>query len=512
MASTDESVDPDLPIEEFRRLGYRTVDLVTEYYASLNEQSVYPSISPDAVVEAFDEPLPSERTAPDEIIDLWEERVLPNATYTTSPRFFGHVIGSGTMMGALAELVAAATNMNAFGWTGGPSATEVERRCIRWLGDIVGYPDGSSGLLTSGGTMANVTAILTALRNTAEYDTTSTGLQTDERSGRFTIYLADHEGHPTIVRAADMLNLGREAVRWVPSDDQFRMDVEALEYLLDEDMANGDNPFCVVGQVGSVNVSAIDPLDEIARISEERDLWFHADGACGAVGAMLPELADRYDGLDRADSVTLDPHKWLFVPYECGAVLVRHPDTLLRSFAMGTSYLSESPSEQPEEFDYFEYGPQLSRGFRALKLWTSFKRYGTDGYRALLRKNIACAEHLDTLARSNGDFETFHEPNLFIYSFRYAPADLQATLELEPEAGNRVQAYMDELNQAVIDEVVESGLAFLTTTTIRGRRALRLSICSHRTTKADIEVVFEALSETGARLDGEWRDSAGLPV
>lgn len=179
---------------------------------------------------------------------------------------------------------------------------------------------------------------------------------------------------------------------------------------------------------------------------------------------------------------------------------------------MGASYLQTSPPEKSEEFNYFEYGPQLSRGFRALKLWTSLKQYGADGYRALLRKTITCAEHLDALVRSDEDFQTFHEPNLFIYSFRYAPADLQAVIGTEPAARDRVEAYLDEMNQAITDEMVESGLAFLTTTTIRGVQALRMSICSHRTTEADIETVFEALATTGTRLDAEWRDAASLPV
>lgn len=310
-----------------------------------------------------------------------------------------------------------------------------------------------------------------------------------------------------------MLNLGREAVRRVPSHDDFTMDVDALEQILEADEADGDQPFCVIGQAGSINVSAIDPLDVLADVCAERDLWFHVDGACGAVGAMVPEFEPRYAGLERADSLTLDPHKWLGISYEYGAVFLRSYDVLANTFAMDASYLRGSIAETPEEFDFYEFGPQMSRGFRALKLWMTLKHYGVAGYRALLRSGVDCAEHLDSLVRDHDDFATVHEPNLFIYSFRYIPADLREAVDDLPDASLvRVHQYLDELNQGIVDEVVQSGLAFLTTTTIHGRRALRMSICSHRTTRADIEAVFEGLAETGAMLDESRRESASLPV
>jgi glutamate/tyrosine decarboxylase-like PLP-dependent enzyme len=493
--------DPDLTPEAFREVGYRTVDLMTEYFETVRDEPVYPTVSHAELEAVFDEDPPEEGVDPDEVLDAWEERVLPYVTRTGSPRFFGFVMGSGTMLGALADALAATTNTNAGGWAGGPSGEVLEERTIEWLADAIGYPTECGGLFTSGGTMANFTAILTGLRNTAPYDTTPEGLQSAERPGRFTLYMADHEGHSSVVRVADMLNLGRDAVRLVPSNDDFTMDVDALDRLLDEDESEGKIPFCVVAQAGSINVGAVDPLSDLADLCERRGLWFHVDGACGAVGAILPEKRHLYGGLDRADSVTLDPHKWLYVPYECGCALVREPEHLRRTYSMSAPYLRDADADD-HHGSYFDSGPQMSRGLRALKVWMSLKQYGLSGYRRLLRQNVACVEHLDARVRAHPDFEALHEPTLFIYSFRYAPAALQGSPD-----DSHVDAYLDDLQESIVDAVQESGLAYLTTTDVRGRAALRMSVCSHRTTTDDIDLTFEALAEHGARIDGARRST-----
>src|SRR5690606_10059510 len=329
----------DLPPEEFRALGYRAIDAITEYFSNVRNVPVFPNRPSVEIERDFEEPLPDEGQHPDDILAEWNARILPNATHIGSPRYFGFVNGSGSMMGVLADALAASVNMNPGGWKASPAATEIERRTIAWLAEMIGFDPACGGLLTSGGQMANFTALQTALRNQAPYDSTPSGLQDGARTGRFLLYMADHEGHVSIVRAADLMNLGREAVRRVPSRDDFTMDVDALRQMLDEDVDRGDTPFCVVGQVGSINVGAIDPLEGIAQVCRDRGLWFHADGACGAVGAMLPEKRALYRGLELADSVTLDPHKWLYVPYECGCVLVRDPQSLRRAFLMEASYL-----------------------------------------------------------------------------------------------------------------------------------------------------------------------------
>jgi glutamate/tyrosine decarboxylase-like PLP-dependent enzyme len=504
--------DPDLTPEEFRRLGHRAIDMLGDYFETLDERRVYPEADPEAIAAAFDEPVPETGQDPDAILDEWRNRVLAHAAFNTSPRFFGFVMGSGSMIGTIAETLAAGTNMNVGGWHPAPSGTEVERRVVEWLAEAVDYPVGR-GVLTSGGTMANVAALLAAFRARAGRETADTGLQAPDQPGPYALYVADHEGHSSVYRAAEMLNLGRAAVRGVPDDGDFRMDVEALERRLDADAAEGDVPFCVVAQAGSINVSAVDPIDEIADVCAERELWLHVDGACGGVGAMVPEWRERYAGMERADSLTMDPHKWLGVPYECGSVMVRDPAALRRAFSMQAGYLRGSVSEPPEELDFYEHGPQMSRGFRALKLWMTTKQYGLDGYRELLRQSVARARHLHDRVVAHPDFAALQEPNLFIYSFRYVPGDLADALAGAGDpASERIHDYLDELNRGAVDEVLHSGEAFPTTTLVRGRRVLRTSICSLRTTEDDVDRTFDALAESGARLDDEWRESASLPV
>lgn len=511
MSIQDEPFDPDLSTEEFRRLGHRAIDMLAEYFETIDERRVYPETDPDTIASTVDEPIPETGQDPDGILDEWEENVLAHAAFNTSPRFFAFVMGSGSMIGVIADALAAGTNMNVGGWHPAPSGTEIERLTIEWLAKAVGYPVGR-GVLTSGGTMANVAALLAAFRAQTGRETVRTGLQTPGLPGPYTLYMADHEGHSSVYRAAEMLNLGREAVRSVPSRDDFTIDVEALERVLEADMADGEVPFCVVAQAGSINVSAIDPIDAVADVCEAYDLWLHVDGACGGVGAMVPEWRGRFSGMERADSLTMDPHKWLGIPYECGSVMVRDPEALLRAFTMQAGYLKGSVSGRPEDLDFFEHGPQMSRGFRGLKLWMTMKQYGIDGYRQLLRRSVDCAHHLHDRVVAHPDFVTLHEPNLYIYSFRYVPSDLADVLETTEAAAPRLNDYLDKLNQGLVDDVLESGLAFPTTTLVRGNRSVRMSVCSFRTTTDDIDRTFDALAEAGARLDDEWRDAASLPV
>lgn len=492
MHMNEEVFNPDLSPEEFKKLGYKVVDMIAKYYASINTIPVFPASTSSEVENAFREQFPEKAQDPEEILDEWQSKVLPYTTNIGSPRYFGFVNGSGTMISTLAEALAASVNMNTGGWKASPAATEIERRTIAWIAELIGYPVDCGGLLTSGGTMANFTALETALRIKAPYDTTVKGMQNKEFKGRFTVYMSDHEGHVSIVRVADLLNLGREAIRLVKSKEDFTMDTEDLERMLDEDTTNGDVPLCVVAQVGSINVGVIDPLEEIARICKERNIWFHADGACGAVGAMLPDKKEQYKGMELADSVTLDPHKWLYIPYECGCVLVRDPEKLRRAFSLAAPYLKGTIESEYTGLYYLDYGPQMSRGFLALKLWMSLKHYGAEGYRKLLTQNIKCVEHLDKLVRNSPDFRALHKPNLQMYSFQYAPPAITRNWT---DGEDKLNAYLDILNQQITEKIQLSGTAFMMTTKIHGRVVLRLSVCSHRTTLMDIEVVFAKIRE-----------------
>lgn len=487
----------DLKPDEFKKLGYRVIDMITAYYASIHEVRVFPANTSTEMEQVFKEDLPKTGQDPDAIMDEWQSKVLPYTTHLGSPRYFGFVNGSGTMIGTLAEALAASVNMNPGGWLPAPSATEIERQTISWMAELIGYPTDCGGLFTTGGTMANFTALQTALRNSAPYDTTAKGLQDKSFPGKFKIYMSDHEGHISIVRVADLLNLGRDSICLVRSNEDFSMDTVDLEVKLDEDIAKGNIPLCVVAQVGSINVGVIDPLEEISRVCKQRNIWFHADGACGAVGAMLPEKKSQYQGLELADSVTLDPHKWLYIPYDCGCVLVRDAEKLRRAFSLQAPYLRGTLPTEYTGLYYLDYGPEMSRSFRALKVWMSLKHFGVEGYCKLLSQNVKCVEYLDRLVRDSHDFKALHKPNLLMYCFRYAPLKLVKKWSMGTQ---ELHKYLDTLNQQIVDEIQLSGTAFIMTSKLRNRIVIRLSICSHRTTRDDIDVVFSKLKEIGGSL------------
>ncbi len=480
----------DLPPSEFEELGHQVIDLLADFFAQLPERPAFPAKRPPDVAALFDAPVPETAEPVADILRDWTEKIVPNSSLQGSGRWFGFVNGSGTQIGALAEAMAAALNANLGGWRASPAATEIERRTIRWLAELIGYPADCGGVLLSGGTMANLAALRTALVSRATWDIKQEGLQSPHRRGPMTVYMADHETHVSFVRAMDLLGLGQAALRRVPSRPDFTMDVAALEAMLDADMANGMLPFAIVGHCGSINVGAIDDLDALADVAARRKFWFHVDGACGALGAMLPELRAAMRGMERADSVSFDAHKWLGVPYEAACLLVRDAGALHRTYTMEATYLLPSVANEYAGLNFFEYGPQLSRTWRALKIWMSLRYYGAEGYREIFRRTIACARHLHALVTASPDFEVVQpEPALYIYSFRFAPATLRGD-----------DARLDELNQRIADELQRRQIAFAMTTRIRGRVTQRLSICSHRTTIDDIDVTFAAMASIGREL------------
>ena len=482
--------DVDLTPSQFRSMARDTSEILLRFFADIKSRRVLPSKTSKEIQEVISESLPVRPQDPHRILSEVERKIIPNSTLNGSPRFFAFVNGSGTMMSVLADGIAAALNQNAGAWNIGPVATELEELVIRWFSEMIGYDKRTGGLLTSGGTMANVTALATALHERARYDIINEGLQSENRKGKFMLYMSDHEGHSSIVKAAQLLGLGRNSVKRVESNEDFTLNIRSLEESVNRDANEGNIPFCVVGQVGSVNVGIVDPLREIADVCRRHNLWFHADGACGAFGRIIPRKASLFDGLELADSVTLDPHKWLYISYECGCVLVKDPAKLKASFTLVAPYLRGILPTETTGIDYFEYGPEGSRAFRALKVWMSLKQYGLVRYRKLFERNVALAEYLDQLVRDSAEFEPLCKPVLQMYCFRFVA-----------NSGKRIdEEKLDGLNQRIVDEVQRSGKAFLMTTSIRGRTAIRLSITNHRTTKNDIRLTFEALQRTGVKL------------
>jgi len=486
---------PALDPEHFRRLAHDTVDLVADYLAGISTRPVFRPMTPAERATLMQEPLGAAGIGPEVLLERVRAAVLPHAMGNGHPRFFGWVNSPPAPVGVLADFLAAALNPSCAG--GDHAAIYVERAAVRWLMELIGFPtEGSMGLLASGGSAATLIALAAARHRAAIEDGWNVRRDGLQRARSPFVLYASQEGHSCIQKAAELLGLGTDAIQSIATDENYRMDVGSLRAAVAADRAVGKRPFCVAASAGTVSTGAIDPLAELADLCAAERLWLHVDGAYGAVGAALPTHRARYAGLERADSIALDPHKWLSVPVECGAVLVRDGGILRSAFSLVPDYLR---TETDRGFGglpwYSEFGIQQTRGFRALKLWMTFQHLGRDGVRDLIARHLMLARYLAELVDAAPDLERLAAVELSIVCFRYAPARLRG------DAGA-----LDALNERLMQDVQASGEAFLTQTTLRGRFALRACVLHYATTEADVAALVDVVRETGARLasTGPW--------
>jgi aromatic-L-amino-acid decarboxylase len=479
-------IDP----EEFRRLAYRTVDLVTDYLAGIRGRSVFRPMTVEERRALLEQPLPEDGLAPEAALRRFQESVLPHPMGNGHPRFFGWVNAPPAPIAVLAELLAAAMNPSCAG--GDHAAIYLERCAVRWLAELLGYPvEGGMGLLTSGGSMASLTCLAAARHHAVAAlgaDVRGAGLP---RQAGLVLYMSE-EGHSCLRKSAELLGLGANAVRTVPVDAAWRLDVAALREAIAGDRAAGRHPFCVSASAGTVNTGAIDPLDAVAGVCAEERLWFHVDGAYGAPGVLDPSAASHYAGMARADSLAIDPHKWLSVPVECGCALVRDGRLLRDTFSLVPLYLQ---TEEGKGFGglpwYSEYGFQQTRGFRALKLWMTLQHLGRRGAAAHVARHNALARRLAGMVEVAPDFELAAPVTLSIVCFRYVP-----------DGWSRDDARLDELNKTIMQEVQTGGEAFLTNAVLRGRFALRACILHYATAEPDLAALLDVIRQAGRRLAG----------
>ncbi len=480
---------PALDPEHFRRLAHDTVDLVADYLAGISTRPVFRPMTPAERATLMQEPLGAAGVGPEVLLERVRAAVLPHAMGNGHPRFFGWVNSPPAPVGVLADLLAAALNPSCAG--GDHAAIYVERAAVRWLMELIGFPtEGSMGLLASGGSAATLIALAAARHRAAIDDGWNVRRDGLQRARSPFVLYASQEGHSCIQKAAELLGLGTDAIQRIATDENYRMDVGALRAAIAADRAVGKRPFCVAASAGTVSTGAIDPLAELADLCAAERLWLHVDGAYGAVAAALPTHRARYAGLERADSIALDPHKWLSVPVECGAVLVRDGSILRSAFSLVPDYLRTEPDRGFGGLPWYsEFGVQQTRGFRALKLWMTFQHLGRDGVRDLIARHLVLARYLAELVDAAPDLERLATVELSIVCFRYAPARLRG------DAGA-----LDALNERLMQDVQASGEAFLTQTTLRGRFALRACVLHYATTEADVAVLVDVVRETGARL------------
>jgi aromatic-L-amino-acid decarboxylase len=476
--------------DDFRALGHQLVDTLADWLAAMPSGRVTSGESVDEIRRA----LGSERGLPESgedaapLLSEVTRLLFEHSLFNGHPRFFGYITSSPAPLGALADFLASTINQNVGGFRIAPLATEIEAQTVRWIAELIGYPPDCGGLLVSGGNMANFACFLAARAAQATWDVRTKGLT---QQPRLLVY-ASTETHTWLQKAADLFGCGSDAIRWIPVDQHQQMDPAALAARIDRDLALGGLPFLVVGTAGSVSTGAVDPLPEIAAICRARKLWFHVDGAYGGLAARVPGAPENLRALSEADSVAVDPHKWLYAPLEAGCVLVRRPDDLLRAFSYNPSYYHLDETA----INYFERGLQNSRGFRALKVWLALRQVGRAGALGMIADDIELARHLDALVREHAEFEALTQ-QLSITTFRYVSPELRS------QAGSpAVEKRLDEINQALLTRIEQGGDAFLSNALVNGRFALRACIVNFRTSLRDIEALLPLIARLGKDVSG----------
>jgi aromatic-L-amino-acid decarboxylase len=481
--------------EEFRKAGYKVVDKIADFLESLSDKPVSPGKTVAEIKHILgNNKLPLNGTPAEKILEEAADLLFNYTTFNGHPKFWGYITSSAAPIGSLADMLASSANPNVGAWGISPIATEIEAQTIRWIAEMIGYQQDCGGLMVSGGNMANFVGFLTSHRAKVNWDVRKEGIQGNDNK-KLIVY-ASTEAHTWIQKAADLFGLGTDAIHWISIDDNQRMKITELEKQIKEDNENGYSPFMVVGTAGSVALGVVDPLKDIHKICKKFDLWFHIDGAYGAFAAALPNPPDDLKSIRLADSIALDPHKWLYSPLEAGCIIVKNPQYLIDTFSYHPPYYRFEEDDK-DAINYYEYGFQNSRGFRALKVWLGLRQAGKDGYVRMISDDIKLAKHLYKLADSNTELQAFTN-NLSVTTFRYFPSDL-------PLKNKNVEAYLNELNQELLDRLQTSGEAYLSNAIINDTFLLRACVVNFRTTMNDIAALPEIVIRIGKEIDSVIR-------
>ena len=482
----------------FRDAGHRLVDQIAELLDSLPARSVTTHESPSSIREALglNGPLPEKGVDPATLLADLPRQLFDHSLFNAHPRFFGYITAPPAPIGILADFLASALNANVGAWRLGPAATEIETQTVRWIAELIGYPSNCGGLLVSGGNMANIVCLLAARAARAGWDVRTNGVSRVD--GRKLMVYGSAETHTWIQKAADVAGIGTNAIRWIETGSDLRMDVSALRRAIEGDLASGSVPFFVIGTGGSVSTGAVDPLPEISALCREKNIWFHVDGAYGGFAAAVPEAPDALRALAHADSVAIDPHKWLYAPLEAGCALVRNEQALRNAFSYHPPYYHFAE----QATNYVDLGLQNSRGFRALKVWLALRHAGAAGYRRMISDDILLSRAMADAVREHATLQLVTQ-DLSITTFRWVPEDLRSTLGEEP-----TERYLNELNEALLDRVQRSGEAFVSNAVVHGRYVLRACIVNFHTERHDVEALLEIVARFGRELDRERRPAS----
>jgi aromatic-L-amino-acid/L-tryptophan decarboxylase len=487
-----------LSADQFRSLGHDLVNQIADFLDSVPTRPVTRAESPTEIRNAMaaDRSLPERGADPAELLTHTANLLFDHSLFNSHPRFWGYVTSSPAPIGALADLLAAAVNPNVGAWPLSPMASEIEAQSIRWIAELLGYPTDCGGLFVSGGNMANIVGFLAGRQAKAGHDVRTNGVG----ASPLRVYCSS-ETHTWVQKAADIAGLGTNSIRWIATNDRQQIDLAALRKQIQADLDAGQKPIMVIGAAGTVGTGAVDPLAELAALSREFDLWFHVDGAYGAMAAILPDALPDFAGLSQADSIAVDPHKWLYAPLEAGCALVRSREKLRDAFAYHPPYYHF----ETEAINYYDLGPQNSRGFRALKVWLALQQAGREGYAQMISDDIRLARELSTFISRYPELELLTQ-NLSITTFRYVPAGLTTGDE-------QAEEYLNRLNNELLTRIQSSGEAYISNAIVHGKYALRACIVNFRTDLADIEALPPLVIRLGKQVDQELRpDSLRNPA
>ena len=462
---------------EIRNWANLVTQFMVDYLGDLRDRPVYQRTSSREIRRWLDSKLPIAGSDFDSLLKIFRDTIVPFSRQNAHPRMFGYVQSPGTPIGAFADLLASTLNANLTIWRSAPAPVELERLTIDWIRQILGFPPAAGGLFVSGGSMANLAALAAARQTRCD------------SLGRLRVYASDTT-HFSIIKAARLLGIGRENVQQVAVDERFRMRVDDLVTKITADLEAGYVPFCVIGNAGTVDTGAVDPLREIREVANRFQLWMHVDGSYGAFAILADSAKKLFAGMERADSIALDPHKWLYLPVDVGCVIYRNPDSARAAFAHEAEYTRMFGEEAAEAFVCWDYGPELSRRFRALKVWMLLKAVGLDGLSKAIETNLACARHIESMVRMSDDFEMVAPVELSIFCFRHVPAQLR----------NETAKAIDAFNERLLVALQRDGSSYLSNTTLNGRFALRGCVLNYRTTLRDMEILLDDLRRVAKLL------------
>jgi aromatic-L-amino-acid/L-tryptophan decarboxylase len=467
----------DPSADEIRNWGNSVIQLMTNYFGDLRDHKVYGRMSSREIRGRLDSALPTHGTDFEALLKVFRETIIPFSRQNAHPRMFGYVQSPGTPLATFADLLASTLNANLTVWRSAPAPVELERLTIDWVRQILGFNAEAGGLLVSGGSMANLAAIATARQ------------AKNRSSARLRMY-ASSETHFSIAKAAALLGIGRENVRHVPVDKHFKIRTDDLVAKINADVEAGYVPFCVVANAGTVNTGAVDPLAEIREVANRFQLWMHVDGSYGAFALLAESARKLFEGIEQADSIALDPHKWLYLPVDVGCIIYRAPEIARATFSHEAEYTRVIGEEADEAFAFWDYGPELSRRFRALKVWMLLKGVGLDSLGEAIESNLVCARYLESMVRASDDFEMVAPVELSIFCFRHVPSHLRSE---SPQA-------IDDFNERLLIALQRDGSSYLSNTTLGGRFALRGCVLNYRTTLRDMKILLDDLRRVAKTL------------